>query len=272
MKRFDNYFSKTSITLELCAYSEVNSYWHESNVHSLRNCIYYIKSGEGEICINDSVLHPVGGDIVFIPYGARVSYKPVSINYYKKYWCHFQADCNSTPLFKLLSVPFITHIGTEAKDVISAFEEIINIRDTDEFSSLDKNVSMGRLLSVVLKRIGNENINFNREVSEDKLTAIDDYVASHITEKITVEDLAQLVHFHPNYFIKYFTKYYGVPPHKYITHKKIEYSKNLLTETDLTLEDIAEKLKYNSSFHFSSVFKKNTGFSPSIFRNMNNKR
>lgn len=272
MNKFNQYFEKTNIKLELCRYSEVNSYWHESNVRSLRNCIYYIIDGEGEICINNNILYPKAGDLVFIPYGVTVSYKPISVNYYKKYWCHFQADYNVTPLFKLISVPYVTHVGENADDIISAFKAITDINETDDFASLDRNIAMGKLLSVALKRIGTENISYERDTPEDKFTAIDNYIEAHITERITVDDLAQLVFFHPNYFIKFFTKYYGTSPHKYITQKKIGYAKNLLIETDLTLEEIAETLKYNSAFHFSSGFKKNTGFSPSTYRNMNKKQ
>lgn len=271
MRNFDQYFSRTSVMLELCAYSEVNSYWHESNVHSLRNCIYYIIGGEGEICINGQSLYPTAGDLVFIPYGATVTYKPVSTDYYRKYWCHFQANYNATPLFKLLDVPYVTHIGEGADDIVSAFNGIMSIGESSELSALDRNTAMAHLLSVALKRIGVGNIRFNSEAPEDKFVAIDSYIKDNITERITVDDLARLVHFHPNYFIKFFTKYYGVPPHKHIMREKLEYAKKLLTETDLTLEEIADTLKYNSAFHFSSSFKKNNGFSPSTYRSLNKK-
>lgn len=271
MKEFNQYFNQTNVILELCAYSEVNSYWRESNVHSLRNCIYYIIGGEGEICINGTPLYPKAGDLVFIPYGAIVTYKPISTDYYRKFWCHFQANYNATPLFKLLDVPYLIHIGTDADDIISAFDDIIDIDDSSELAVLDKNIAMARLLSLTLKRIGIQNIRFNSEAPKDKFVAIDAYIESHITERIAVDDLARLVHFHPNYFIKFFTKYYGVPPHKYISRKKLDYAKKILTETDLTLDVIAEKLKYNSAFHFSSSFKKETGFSPSTYRNLNKK-
>ena len=266
LRSFDQYFSHANVMLELCAYSEVNSYWRETNVHSLRNCIYYIIGGEGEICINGRALYPKAGDLVFIPYGAVVAYRPISADYYRKYWCHFQVNYNATPLFKLLDVPYITHIGTDAQDVISAFRDIMQTDDASPLSAFDRNAAMAKLLSVSLKKIGTENIHFNSEAPEDKLTALDAYIESHITERIAVDDLAQLVHFHPNYFIKFFTKYYGVPPHKYIIQKKLEHAKKLLTETDLSLEAIADILKYNSAFHFSSSFKKHTGFSPNTYR------
>lgn len=271
MKIIDQYFSQTNVTLEICTYSEVNSYWYESNVHSLRNCIYYILGGEGEIIINGKTLYPVAGDLVFIPYGATVTYKPISTDYYRKFWCHFQANYNATPLFKLLSVPYVTHIGTNAEDIITAFENIIKTSDTSDFSVLDRNAEMTKLLSASLKRIGSDNIRLAKDTPNDKFIAIDAYIKEHITEKITVDDLARLVHFHPNYFIKFFTKYYGVPPHQYITREKLDYAKKLLEDTDLTLEAIADKLKYNSAFHFSSTFKKKNGFSPSTYRSLHKK-
>lgn len=268
MRNFNHYFSRTNVMLECCTYSEVNSYWHESNVHSLRNCIYYIMGGKGEICINGQTLRPIAGDLVFIPYGAIVTYKPISTDYYRKYWCHFQANYHAMPLFKLLDIPYVTHIGTNAADIEAAFRAVMEVDSTSPLSGFDRNTAMAILLSLCLKKIGMEKIRLGSEAPEDKLSAIDAYIEANITEKITVDDLAQLVHFHPNYFIKFFNKYYGIPPHQYIIRKKLDYGEKLLMETDLSLEEIADILKYNSAFHFSSSFKKNTGFSPNTFRGM----
>lgn len=52
---------------------------------------------------------------------------------------------------------------------------------------------------------------------------------------------------------------------KFYILKKIDYVKELLTEHNLTLTQIAYKLDYSSVSHLSKQFKKTTGFSPSRF-------
>jgi AraC-like DNA-binding protein len=58
----------------------------------------------------------------------------------------------------------------------------------------------------------------------------------------------------------------------YIILQKIEYVKQLLNTTDLSLTEIAFKLNYSSVAHLSSQFKKTTGLTPSTFQRIINKR
>ena len=58
----------------------------------------------------------------------------------------------------------------------------------------------------------------------------------------------------------------------YIILQKIEYVKQLLNTTDLSLTEIAYKLNYSSVAHLSSQFKKTTGLTPSAFQRIINKR
>ena len=55
---------------------------------------------------------------------------------------------------------------------------------------------------------------------------------------------------------------------KYIILQKIEYVKELLIYDELSLSEIADKLKYSSISHLSNQFKQVTGLSPSQFKNM----
>ena len=59
---------------------------------------------------------------------------------------------------------------------------------------------------------------------------------------------------------------------KYIIHQKIEKVKELLVYGELTLSEIAFQLGYSSVQHLSSQFKKTTGFTPSYYKNLKNKR
>jgi AraC-like DNA-binding protein len=52
----------------------------------------------------------------------------------------------------------------------------------------------------------------------------------------------------------------------YIILRKVDFAKDLLNDTDLTLTEIAFKLNYSSVAHLSGQFKKMTGLTPSTFR------
>jgi AraC-like DNA-binding protein len=60
---------------------------------------------------------------------------------------------------------------------------------------------------------------------------------------------------------------------KFYIHQKIEKVKELITYDELTLNEIADLLRYSSAAHLSNQFKKVTGFSPSYFKQLKeNKR
>jgi AraC-like DNA-binding protein len=68
---------------------------------------------------------------------------------------------------------------------------------------------------------------------------------------------------------KSFSKARGITIEQFIIAQKIEKVKQLLSHQDLTVSEIAWKLRYSSPAHLSSQFKRVTGISPSIFRRKN---
>ncbi|MBP0905515.1 helix-turn-helix domain-containing protein [Mariniflexile gromovii] len=58
----------------------------------------------------------------------------------------------------------------------------------------------------------------------------------------------------------------------FIIIQKIEYTKQLLLTTDLSLTEIAFKLNYSSVAHLSTQFKNATGITPSAFQRIISKR
>ncbi len=108
------------------------------------------------------------------------------------------------------------------------------------------------------------------EVAEGDATAgkmqvvsqVQDYIRSHLSEKLTLADVAAVFNFSPNYLSQLFGKYGDSGFVEYITETRISAAKEMLEQGDLKVYEIAEKLGYESSFYFSKVFKKVTGLSP----------
>jgi AraC family transcriptional regulator len=59
---------------------------------------------------------------------------------------------------------------------------------------------------------------------------------------------------------------------KYIIHQKIEKVKELLVYNELTLSEISYNLGYSSVQHLSNQFKQVTGFTPSYYKNLRDKK
>jgi len=91
---------------------------------------------------------------------------------------------------------------------------------------------------------------------------VQEYIQNHLSEKLTLADVAAVFNFSPNYLSQLFGKYGDSGFVEYITETRIAAAKEMLEQGDLKVYEIAEKLGYESSFYFSKVFKKVTGLSP----------
>ncbi|MNP59731.1 Bifunctional transcriptional activator/DNA repair enzyme AdaA [compost metagenome] len=99
-----------------------------------------------------------------------------------------------------------------------------------------------------------------------KLAHVLHYIDNSLNKPIEIDELAELVHLHPNYFIPYFKRFMGVTPMAYVQLKRMEHAKRQLSYTDYSISDIAEQVGMELA-HFSKYFKKTMGLSPSTYRN-----
>jgi AraC-like DNA-binding protein len=63
-----------------------------------------------------------------------------------------------------------------------------------------------------------------------------------------------------------FKKHYHMSIGEYTIHVRMTVSANLLSTTDLSIEAVLKQLGYDSSSHFSKMFKKIYGKTPLLFR------
>ena len=68
------------------------------------------------------------------------------------------------------------------------------------------------------------------------------------------------------HFARAFRNAMGVPPHRYLTLRRIERAKQLLHGTDLSLVDIALAVGFGSQSHFTLRFREAIGTTPRRFR------
>lgn len=93
-----------------------------------------------------------------------------------------------------------------------------------------------------------------------------EYLNSHITESIRLNDLADAAGYSLSYFKTRFKETVGITPAEYVTMQKIELAKRLLMETNASITELAYHLGYSSSNYFCAVFKKLMNCSPQNYR------
>ncbi len=93
-----------------------------------------------------------------------------------------------------------------------------------------------------------------------------DYIAKHILEKISLQDIADEVGVHPAYLSRLFSEQTGVGILHYTLQEKIRISCNLLKYSGKPIAVIAEYVNLSPQSYFSKVFKKVMDQTPAQYR------
>lgn len=99
------------------------------------------------------------------------------------------------------------------------------------------------------------------------VTMVKRYITEHITQRLSLNDIACQFNITPNYLSQLFKKYNDCGFNEFITQQKISEAKRLMAEGNLKIYEISDMLGFESSFYFSKVFKKSEGISPKDYIN-----
>lgn len=89
-----------------------------------------------------------------------------------------------------------------------------------------------------------------------------------IEGNLSGEQIAEKIGMSYSSFRRFFKQYTGFTPTQYILELKINKSKELLTNTELSCQEIAFEMGFNTPSHFNMVFQKKTGMTPHQYRVM----
>ena len=95
---------------------------------------------------------------------------------------------------------------------------------------------------------------------------VKDYLDVHFKEPLTLEILAQQAHQNKYYVAHTFKNAYGVSPMRYLINRRVDESKFLLSETDVSVGQIASITGFSSASHFAQAFRRIAGMTPKEYR------
>ncbi len=137
-------------------------------------------------------------------------------------------------------------------------------------ASFDSSPSLAELQHSVIKYI--EKIRSIKIASENgKSNTIDKikhYINKNYNQDVRLDDVAKHVVLNPNYVSEIFRQETGITFNKYLTNKRMEMARIYLADSRYRINDIAALVGYNDAKHFSKLFKKQYGTTPTNFRKM----
>ena len=144
----------------------------------------------------------------------------------------------------------------------------------EAFRSRQEKEQLGKLVGKVRERKeskakeGQEKTGarLEEDSAEARLRVVKQYIEDHIQEKITVKDLANLVHINEQHLMRVFKRETGQSVLEYITERRILIAGSLLKDTEYSINFIADCVGCENYSYFTKLFKKFTGYTPREYR------
>lgn len=88
------------------------------------------------------------------------------------------------------------------------------------------------------------------------------YISAHLGEKITIRDLAIVCGISDRQICRIFSECYNSGVNQYINNERIRHAKLMLTNDNVKISEVSDKLGFASQSHFTKTFQKLTGYTP----------
>jgi AraC family transcriptional regulator len=99
-----------------------------------------------------------------------------------------------------------------------------------------------------------------------KLNQVKDFIEQRLAEDLSIADMAAVVHMSQFHFARAFKTATGQSPHRYLTQRRMEQAKVLLSVTRLSVAEVAYRVGFYNTSHFTAQFRKATGTTPKAYR------
>ena len=100
-----------------------------------------------------------------------------------------------------------------------------------------------------------------------RIAAAKVYIDKNYQESIDLEQISQQAFLSRFHFHRLFRQVYKRTPHQYLTRKRLDKAKDLLSENKAVTQ-VCNEVGFESIGSFSVLFKKEIGFAPQYYRNM----
>ena len=228
--------------------------------------LFYIIGGKGQFLINDQ-LYPVNTNHLVI-INPNVIHTEVSLNAQPLEYIVLGVDGIELSISGTSNGQFCILDHFESLDMASCLRNIL--REMEMKQPGYEDVCQAFMEILIIRLMRSTGLSLPSETSavstNRQCAAVRRYIDLHFKEALTLEQLAEEGHMNKFYLSHAFKREYGVSPINYMISRRIEESKYLLAETDLSMSQIAQLLGFSSLSYFSQVFHRTQNISPKEYR------
>jgi AraC-like DNA-binding protein len=240
--------------------------------------IIYVEEGEVNWWVDGRIFHLSQGDLILIkPYEIQCSLKgniPVGKRFFIQldlYESHSSEGLNEDErdMVNKLFSEYIPRVVRVQDDLHQAFMKILSAhRERDAFSSIIVKSQLLEMFHCLHKAQQKylKKAHIGQSDAVKMLMKVDTYISENLSSTISIAALARIFSLSDVHFRRKFLAASGLSPHKYISNKKSNEARRLLSETDKTITEISQELAYSSSQHLSTSFSKVYSLSPREYR------
>ena len=223
--------------------------------------------------VDQGSLHSVAeGQDLLLKQGDLVIYGPDQ-------WHMQYADIGVAPRFVTISfassgvelAPLLNRKFTAPQSVVTILQNMLREQERMDTYSNDIILSQLNLLLLLLLResaapkAGKLQTSNAIHSENEIIRQAQQFISSHIREKLSVPLVARQVDVSPSYLTALFHKNLQISPGEYIRRIKLQESKQMIRENNLNFTEIAAELQYSTVHHFSRQFKEKFGITPTEY-------
>ena len=155
----------------------------------------------------------------------------------------------------------------ELQRVISYIEQLSDLRDSnDKYTEETRSALLTLILITVLKDSKVYSVWGGNSTTPQKIQSALDYIYNNCGRDISLPEVAEYVSLSPNHFGHLFLKSVGLTFSNFLLQLRLENSKALLLENNLSLSEICKEVGFNSTSYFIKKFKEHYGTTPKNYK------
>ena len=233
--------------------------------------VLYVVEGEGKFTSQHGGTHTVTAGTVFMLFpGEWHTYAPNTASGWKCHWIGFNGidpDRRMKAGFMSMEHP-VYGIGYSSG--------IVNLFDSAMNAAIEERPFSQQMLAAIAEMILATAITTIRAqiLTKDKLHSemvakARTIIRQNLETGMTIQQVAELVGMGYSNFRRLFRTHAGCSPAHHQQQLRLQRAKELLSATNESIKEIAFKLAFDSADYFSAKFRRNTGLTPSQYREMN---
>lgn len=248
-----------ALTLNLIRsyWQDADQNWHYPSYQRPYNWLIHTLSGRGYVQLDDHKIELVPNTLALLPLNQACHYRcvePMRIGA-----CAFTLELPSgIDVFQLYRAPTQPKSFSDTNPITEIIEAATS--SGGYFSAIS---GLYKLLSPIIE---DSQVIDSMDNNYQRLAVIFNHIDKHLTNPISVPELAQLHGTSTAHFSRWFSATAQVSPKKYINQKRVEQACKRLLLTTEKIEHIAFSCGFEDPLYFSKSFKKITGLTPRDYR------